>query len=260
MSDTYVRVRYGRDGALARIVLNRPEKRNALDDVTVAELKAALSVAESDDDVRVLMLSGAGKDFCAGADLSHLERIASGGGPIENLDDAASLGALFIQMRRLDKPIVGAVTGHAFAGGAGLATACDLVVASDDALFGYPEVHLGFVPAMVMALLRRTCGEKVAFELCARGDRITATEALDHKLINRIFPAKTFELDALEYAQQLSTRSGSALRLIKRLLYGMDGLSFEEAIARGAEVNVIARMTEDTQNGVRQFLDSRKTK
>ncbi len=260
MSDVYERVRYERDGALARIVLNRPEKRNALDDVTIAELKTSMSVAEADDDVRVIMLSGAGKDFCSGADLSHLERIASGAGPIENLDDAASLGALFIQMRRLDKPIVGAVTGHAFAGGAGLATACDLVVASDDALFGYPEVHLGFVPAMVMALLRRTCDEKVAFELVARGDRITSAEALDHKLINRIFPAKTFELDALEYAQQLSTRSGSALRLTKRLLYGMDGLSFEEAIARGAEINVIARMTEDTQNGVREFLESRKAK
>lgn len=257
MSD-YQRVRYERDGALARIVLNRPEKRNALDELTITELQGALSGAESDDDVRVIMLSGAGKDFCAGADLTQLEHIASGGGPIENLDDAASLGALFIQMRRLDKPIVGAVTGNAFAGGAGLATACDMVVASDDAQFGYPEVHLGMVPAMVMALLRRTCGEKVAFELVARGDRITAAEALGHKLINRIFPARTFELDALEYAQQLSTRSASALRLTKRLLYGMDGLSFEEAIARGAEVNVLARMTEDCQNGVRQFLESRR--
>jgi methylglutaconyl-CoA hydratase len=258
MSEAYERILYEADQGIATVVLNRPDKRNALDDVTIAELRDALVEAEQDEQVRIVLLRGAGKDFCAGADLSQLELIAAGAGPLENLDDAVALGALFIQMRRHAKPIIAVVTGRAFAGGAGLATACDLVIASDDALFGYPEVHLGFVPAMVMALLRRACGEKVAFELVSRGDPIPAIDARHLGLVNRVFPAETFDMDALEYARALATRSASALRLTKRLLYGMDGLSFEEAIARGAEVNVIARMTKDCQQGVHAFLSKRK--
>ncbi len=251
------RVLYEVMDGVAHVTLNRPEKRNALDDRTVEELRSVLEEAERDDAVRVILLRGAGQDFCAGADLAQLEKVAAGTGPIENLDDAASLGSLLIRMRRLSKPIVAAVHGHAFAGGAGLATACDLVLASDGARFGYPEVHLGFVPAMVMALLRRVCGEKVAFELVARGDRIDAEEARRIGLVNRIFADETFEDDAREYARELASRSPMALRLIKRLFYGIDGASFEEAIARGAEVNVLARMTDDTREGVRRFLEKR---
>jgi methylglutaconyl-CoA hydratase len=260
VSDEFERILYERDDLLARITLNRPEKRNALDDLTVAELRVALHIADDDPEVHVIVLAGAGKDFCAGADLSQLELIASGAGPLENLDDAAELGALFVQLRRLGKPVVALVHGHAFAGGAGLATACDIVIASDDALFGYPEVNLGFVPAMVMALLRRSCGEKVAFQLVAGASRISAAEAQRIGLVNQVFAHETFQRDALEIAHDLAKRSPSALRLTKRLLYGMDGLSFEEAIARGVEVNVLARMTEDCQAGVRSFLASRERK
>lgn len=256
MSDE--RVAFTVADGVAEIVLNRPEKRNALDDLTISELRRLLDQAGADPRVRALLLRGEGKDFCAGADLSQLERIASGAGPLENLEDAASLGALFTAMRRLPKPIVAAVHGHAFAGGAGLATACDIVLAADDAVFGYPEVHLGFVPAMVMALLRRTSSEKVAFELAARGDRVSAGEARAYGLVNRLFPPETFLDDVREYARDLAKRSPSALALIKRLLYGMDGMDFEQAIARGAEVNALARLTDDCREGVRRFLESRK--
>lgn len=251
------RVLYAVEEGVAVLTLNRPDKRNALDDRTVVELREAVECAEEDERVRVLLLRGAGPDFCAGADLAQLEKIAAGAGALENLDDATALGELLVRMRRLSKPIVAAVHGHAFAGGAGLATACDLVVAAEDAAFGYPEVHLGFVPAMVMALLRRACGEKVAFELVARGDRIDAAEAHRVGLVNRLFAAETFEADSLEYARELGRRSPSALRLSKRLFYGIDGASIEEAIARGAEINVLARMTEDTREGVRRFLERR---
>lgn len=256
--ERFERIRYGVEEGIATLTLNRPEKRNALDDQTVAELRRAIAIAEGDDEVRVLLLRGAGPAFCAGADLAQLERIAAGAGPLENLADAEALGRLLVEMRRLGKPVIAAVHGQAFAGGAGLATACDLVVASDDAHFGYPEVHLGFVPAMVMALLRRVCGEKAAFEIVSRGDRIGAEEARRLGLVNRIYPAPTFEQDALEYARELASRSPAALRLIKRLFYGIDGAPVEEAIARGAEVNVLARTTEDTRAGVRRFLESRR--
>ena len=177
---------------------------------------------------------------------------------LQNLHDAHALGELFVRMRRATKPIVAAVRGSALAGGAGLAGACDIVLASDDAVFGYPEVHLGFVPAMVMALLRRAVGEKVAFELVACGDRIPAAEAHRIGLVNRIFPANRFDQEARAFAVELAQRSVSALHLTKRLLYGMDNVAFEDAIARGAEINALARSTDDCRAGVRRFLERRR--
>lgn len=247
------------DGGVARLVLNRPEKRNALDDAMVAALHAAIDDAELDPNVRVIAIAGAGSDFCAGADLAQLERIAEGADVLTNLEDAEALGALFVRMRRAQLPIVAIVHGNAIAGGAGLATACDVILAREDAVFGYPEVQLGFVPAMVMALLRRTLGEKRAFELVARGERMTAQHAYDIGLVNQVFSRDSFEDETQAWLRGFATRSPSAIRLTKRLLYGMDGLSFEEAIARGAEVNVLARSTEDTRQGVRDFLARRKS-
>jgi methylglutaconyl-CoA hydratase len=246
------------DGAVATITLNRPEKRNALNAEVIAGIKAAIVALSGDDAVRVIVLTGAGPDFCAGADLEQLERIAAGADAIDNIEDAQSLGDLFIRMRRAPTPIVAAVRGNAIAGGAGLAGACDIVLADEEAVFGYPEVHLGFVPAMVMALLRRAVGEKVAFELVARGHRIDADEAWRLGLVNSVFESESFDAEVDLYTRELAQRSASAMALTKRLLYGMDGLSFEEAIARGAEVNALARSTDDCRAGVRRFLDRQR--
>lgn len=246
-------------GAVATVTLNRADKRNALDSMMVEGVTLAIAELERDDAVRVIVITGAGKDFCAGADLAALEQIAAGADAMENLLDAGRLGQLFIRMRRSSKPLVAAVRGSAIAGGAGLAGACDIVLATHDAVFGYPEVHLGFVPAMVMALLRRAVGEKVAFELVARGERIGAGEAHRIGLVNRVFDTASFDEQVRDYTASLALRSGSAITLTKRLLYGMDGLPFEEAIARGAEVNALARNTEDCRAGVRRFLEKERT-
>lgn len=245
------------DGVLT-LTLNRPDKRNALNAATVRELSKALLLAAADDDVRVVLLQAAGPDFCAGADLEEMRGVAERSDPLENLADAQTLGELLVVMRRHPKPIVGAVHGRALAGGAGLANACDLVLARDDTELGYPEVHLGFVPAMVMALLRRTVGEKVAFELVTRGERIDADRAAELGLVNRVIAEEAWEVEVGDYARSLARRAPSAVKLIKRLLYGMDGLSFEEAIARGAEVNVLARLTPDTREGLREFLEKQE--
>jgi methylglutaconyl-CoA hydratase len=251
----YDRIRYETDASgVATVTLDRPEKRNALDAATVVDLREALAEAGRDGGVRVVLLRGEGPDFCAGADLAEVERMAEDGDPMRNLADARGLGDLFIEMRRHPLPIVAAVQGNAIAGGAGLATACDLVLAREDAVFGYPEVHLAFVPAMVMAILRRSVSEKVAFELVARGERISAAEAERLGLVNRVLAHDAFEDEVREYVAGLAARSSSAVGLIKRLLYGMDGLSFEEAIARGAEVNVLARLTLDAREGMHRFL------
>jgi methylglutaconyl-CoA hydratase len=244
-----------RDGAVGTITLNRPDKRNALDSATVAAIGLAVAELDADGDIRVIALRGAGTDFCAGADLAQLERIANGADAISNLDDAQALGDLFIRMRGAGKPIVALVHGNAIAGGAGLAGACDIVLATRDAVFGYPEVHLGFVPAMVMALLRRSVGEKVAFELVARGGRFSAVDAQRLGLVNQVYDAASFDDDVRVYTQELALRSASALALTKRLLYGMDGMAFDQAIARGAEINALARSTDDCRAGVRRFLD-----
>lgn len=245
-----------KDG-IATVTLNRPEKRNALNDEIIVALKQHLGRAGDDDEVRVIVIRGAGNDFCAGADLAQLERIAAGATSEENYADAMKLGDLLIQMRRCAKPIIAAVHGNALAGGAGLATGCDLVIAKDDAVFGYPEVKLGFVPAMVMAMLIRAVGEKVAFELAALGNTISAQRAQDIGLVNRISTGD-FDADVASFAQEVAKRSGTAVSLIKGLIHGIQGLDFEEAIKRGAEVNVQARMTEDCQQGVRKFLESKR--
>lgn len=243
-----------RQDAVGHLVLNRPDRRNALDSATVDGLKAGLAELCLEDGVRVIVLRGAGADFCAGADLAQLERIAAGADAVENLRDAQGLGDLLVRMRRAPKPIVAAVRGNALAGGAGLALACDLVLAGEDARFGFPEVHLGFVPAMVMALLRRAVGEKVAFELVARGDRIDAHEAHRLGLVNRVLSAGAFDDAVAAYAAELAARPASAVSLTKRLFYGLDGVGFEDAVARGAEVNALARGTEACRAGVRRFL------
>jgi methylglutaconyl-CoA hydratase len=246
-------VRYSVADGVATLLLDRPEKRNALNGAVVAKLKAGLGRAAADREVRVVLLRGAGKDFCSGADLAELERIA-GLGPEANLEDAASLGDLFIALRRHPKPVVAAVQGRALAGGCGLATACDLVLARDDAQFGYTEVHLGFVAAMVMAILRRKLGEGRAFELVALGNRIAAFEAERIGLVNRVIPAEEWDASVEHFAAELASRPPSAVSLTKRLLYGLDGVGFEDGIARGAEVNALARMTEACREGVRRFL------
>jgi methylglutaconyl-CoA hydratase len=256
--DSASRVRTERLGGLEIVVLSRPERRNALDDALVDGLKDAILAAEADPAVTAILLEADGPDFCAGADLDQTIRNATTNGPIENLADAARLGDLFVRIRRLGKVVVAAVYGRALAGGAGLAIACDLVLASADAELGFPEVKHGLVPAMVGAILRRSVGEKVGFELLARGGRISARDAQRLGLVNRVLDTDRFKEEAREYASEMAALSPSALQLTKRLFYGQDNLSFEDAIGRGAEVNVLARSTPDAKAGIERFLGGRR--
>src|SRR5678815_425683 len=246
-------VLYAVEGTVARVTLNRPEKRNALNDAVIAGIKDGLKKASKDERVRVVVISGAGKDFCSGADLSALQKIA-GASVAENSEDARLLLELFLLIRGLQVPVVAAVTGRALAGGCGLATACDLVLASASARFGYPEVKIGFVPAMVMAILRRNVSEKRAFELITRGAEIGAEQAMAFGLVNQVFADESFDADVRAYTNEFEKMSASAMGLTKTLLYQIDGLAFPEALETGADVNVIARLTDDCQRKVAKFL------
>jgi methylglutaconyl-CoA hydratase len=239
---------YHVEQGIARITLNRPEKRNALNPELIAELKKA--VERSD---RLIVLTGAGNDFCSGADLSGLHDAANAD-VLDHMASARALADLFIAMRHYPHPIIAAVRGRALAGGCGLATAADIILAAESAQFGYPEVNIGFVPAMVMAILRRCVSEKRAFELITTGDVINAQTAFDFGLVNRVFADETFDVDVEAFASRLATKSASALMLSKQLLYHTDAMSFEAAIEAGVQTNAIARSTEDFKRGIERFL------
>jgi len=241
-----------RDGILS-LTLNRPEKRNALDTPTLDALRAALDQAELDAQVRVVAIRGAGKDFCAGADLNEL--LASADKTLaENEEAALRLGGLFVRIRTLPKLVVAVVHGRAFAGGAGLATACDLVLATASAQFGYPEIQRGFVPAMVMTLLRRSVGEKIALDLAVTGRVLTAAEAQAAGLISRSIPDGEFEQTVNSVLTALSQTSANALALTKRQFYELDGLPFADGIGLGARVNALARAHPDFRTAIAAFL------
>jgi len=244
---------YAVEGAVAIITLNRPEKRNALDESLISGLKDSLREADGNDAVGVVVITGAGNDFCSGADLASLQKTARNS-VTENLQDAQSLMELFSLIRHVRVPVVAAVRGRALAGGCGLATACDLVLAARSARFGYPEVKIGFVPAMVMAILRRNVSEKRAFELITRGSEISAEQAMAFGLVNQVFADESFDADVRAYTHEFEKMSASAMGLTKTLLYKMDNLAFPEALETGADVNVIARLTDDCQEKIAKFL------
>jgi methylglutaconyl-CoA hydratase len=236
------------------LTLNRPDKRNALNAELIAALTDAFGRAASADDLRSVVIRGAGKDFCSGADLASLQKIAESSYE-ENLEDARQLANLFAAIRAIDVPVIAAVHGRALAGGCGLAAACDLVIATRSARFGYPEVKIGFVPAIVAAILRRNLGEKKSFELLTQGFEYSSEEANALGLINAIFEDEAFEAAAIEYASRYSKVSGSAVAMTKRLLYDIDALPIDDAISKGVETNARARMTDDCKKGIAKFLE-----
>jgi methylglutaconyl-CoA hydratase len=240
------------DGVLT-LTLNRPDKRNAIDTAMIDELHAALGRADLDPEVRAIALRGAGKDFCAGMDLDEL--LASAHNSTEqNAASAMHFGSIYIRMRDMPKPTVAVVQGRCLAGGMGLATGCDLVIAQANATFGYPEIQRGFVPAIVMTMLRRSVGEKLAFDLVATGRTLTASEAAAAGIISRVIPAEQFDAESGEFLRRLASFSPTALALAKRQFYAIDGRSFADSIRMGADVNALARSTPDFAKFIAQFL------
>jgi methylglutaconyl-CoA hydratase len=249
----YRKITYETERGIGRIALNRPERRNALDQELLTELRDALRVSAADESVRVVVVSGAGKDFCSGMDLRTFADNASGD-LAKFQAEARNMAGLLLDMRRHPRPIIAAVQGRALGGGCGIATAADIILAADSAQFGYPEINIGFVPAIVMAILRRSVSEKRAFELIATGAVISAGAALEFGMINRLIPVDSFEPDVEEFVANLASKSNSALTMAKELFYRTDTMQFEAAIEAGAEMNAAARTTEDFKRGIEKFL------
>jgi methylglutaconyl-CoA hydratase len=242
------------DAGIFSITLNRPAKRNALSEEMIDLLHRALEEADLNPDVRVVLIRGAGSDFCAGADLDEL--LASADRTLmENEESALRLGQIFQRLRVLPKAVICLVQGRALAGGAGLATACDLVLAGTGAQLGYPEIQRGFVPAMVTTMLRRLAGEKTALDLILTGRVLSAEEARTAGLVSRVVADGSLEAEGLALAQRLAGSSASALALTKRLLFDLEGKSFSESIELGARVNAIARGLPDFRVAISRFLE-----
>ena len=242
---------------VSTLVLNRPDARNALDPELAGALAAAIRAASDDPSARVIVLTGAGSAFCAGA---RLDALLAG---IEQGDPAA-VGAAFgvvhdVYRALLDArpPTIAMVNGYALAGGCGIATACDLVVASERAEFGYPEVHLGLMPGMVMAFLFRLVGFRAGLELALTGRRIPAEEAARLGLINRVMAHDELEASVGELAEQLAGLSPTALAQIKRWAWALPGQELSRALDQGRDVSTLCAMSPEAREGIARFLEKR---
>jgi methylglutaconyl-CoA hydratase len=244
------------EGSIGWITLARPEKKNALDRAMAEELAEAL-FALSESPVNVVAIEGEGADFCAGADLAALEEMLDAPRQ-QHIDDATALGHVFHTIRRMEKPVVALVKGRAYAGGAGLASACDIVLAHEDARFAYPEVTIGFVPAMVMTMLRRSVGEKQAFDLVSTGRVVKAEEAREIGLVSRVFAAMEFDQLSQSVLDTLAAAPPSAMASTKTLFYKLDTLNFLDGISAGIVANADARATPAFRDGVKRFMSRKK--
>jgi methylglutaconyl-CoA hydratase len=240
----------------ATITFNRPDKRNAISTQMIAELLTALDEIEKKR-VRVVIMTGAGLAFCAGMDLEMLSAIAEQS-PQENQDDSRRMAKLFRRVWSYPRPTIAAVNGHALAGGCGIATLCDFTISVPEAKFGYTEVKIGFLPAIVSVFLTRQIGDKRARDLLLTGRLVEAAEAKSLGLVSEIVEPDRLLARAQELAEQLSSASPSSLTRAKRLLVCAESAALDADLERAVLENARIRCTPDFKEGLRSFLEKRK--
>lgn len=254
-------IKYEKKELIATITLNRPDKRNALNGAVVQELHTAFEYAKQDASVKLVVLTGEGKAFCAGADLAYLQQLQQFS-YAENLNDSGKLAALFQKIYTFPKIVIARINGHALAGGCGLATVCDFAIAVESAQLGYTEVKIGFVPAIVSFFLLRKVGETTTKQLLLSGELITAHQAKNYQLINEVVA------DEKELNQRIATlahtlcqnNSAQAMQTTKQLVYEMFALDLQAAMQLAIATNAKARQTADCQQGIAAFLNKEPIK
>lgn len=255
MSAPFQTILLEQNGAHATVWLNRPQKRNALNEQMVRELKAAFTQLEENAAVKVVSLKGKGKAFCSGADLDHLKAMRAFD-EAKNLDDSLSLAQLYGQLYHFPKPVIAVVQGAALAGGSGLATVCDFVYATPESKFGYPEVKIGFVAALVSASLIRQVGQRKAKELLLSGEIISAQKAYALGMISDVFNADNIQQAEKDLVRTLLNNSALAMRTTKTLF----DRDMEQELKELARVNAAFRSTDDFLEGISSFIEKRKPK
>lgn len=252
---TYTRLQIGIENGIGHIRLDRPEKRNALDRTTVDELYGALKEMGENADVRGVVLGGNGPAFCAGADLAYLQALSEFS-IVDNMEDSAALAHTLRAIWELPKPVIARVHGPAIAGGCGLATVCDVVVAVQSAKFGYTEVGIGFIPAIVSAFLLRKGNRNRMRELLLSGRIISAAEAAECDLVTAVVPDEAALDERIEtLCASFRKADPTAVSLTKQMLTAMDGMSLDAALDYAARMNAAARMTPGCREGIRRFLE-----
>jgi methylglutaconyl-CoA hydratase len=240
------------------VTLNRPEKRNALSYDLIAELKTGFEKFENDPGVSVIILKANGPAFCAGADIADLQKLQNFSYE-QNQADSNHLAELFLQIYTLKKVVIAQVHGPALAGGCGLATVCDFVFAVPEAKFGYPEVKIGFIPAIVMIFLLRKIGEARAKRLLLSGDHFSAAQIYEMGLIHEIVAADKLEKYVMDFATRLiHTNSANAMMLTKQMITKLHTMALQESLLFASDMNARARETADFKRGIASFLSKQK--
>ncbi len=241
---------YGNTGV---ITLNRPEKRNAIIPEMIKLLIEKLDQAETDNNIKVLIISGEGSSFCSGADLDYLHKIKDYS-IIENKNDSQNLANLYLKIYNFPKPTIAAVNGAAIAGGCGIATVCDFIIADKaKAKFGYTEVKIGFIPAIVSIFLIRKTGEGRARQLLISGEIINASEAKEIGLADYL--ADDALIEAKDFAKKLLNNSSDSMNATKKLINNIANLNISEAVQYSINMNTITRTTKDFRNGIEKFIN-----
>lgn len=245
-------------GRTAYIILDRPDKRNALNAEFVSELKDAFTQAESDKDTRVIVIKSSSNAFCAGADLAYLQDLQDNSYK-ENLEDSNHLMELYKMIYLSTKPVIAEIDGPALAGGCGLASVCDLSYASEESKFGYTESRIGFVPAIVMVFLLRKIGDAKARDIMLTGRIFKAEEAKNMGLITDVVPGEALSSTVNMVAEDLAnTTSGASLSIIKEMASRVQTMELHDALEYAAQSNARARETSDCKKGIAAFLNKEK--
>jgi len=246
-----------KEGKVFRVTMNRPQVHNAFNATMIGDLTEAFDMAKSDDDVRIVILTGAGQSFCAGADLNWMREIIHYSYE-QNLRESLQVAELMKAIYELPKPTIARINGAVIGGGTGLLSACDIVVASDKARFGLSEVKIGLVPAAIGPYVIRRIGESAAHELFLTGERFDAHRALEIGLVNKVVPHAALDEKVDELVRLLLSSGPEAIAKCKELLHKVPGMSLEEAKVYTAEMIARLRVSPEGQEGMASFLEKRK--
>jgi methylglutaconyl-CoA hydratase len=248
---------YKVDNGIAEVVLNRPEKMNSLDDVMIAGLTDLFNDICRNDSVNCVVISGAGGNFCSGLYLEYLQKISKYD-ILENKKDSGKFKEMLLGIYNCSKPVIAKVSGYAVAGGCGIASCCDIIVADETAKFGYTEVKIGFIPAIVMVFLLKRISETHAKEMLLTSRIIDAPEALRIGLINDVAGNDQLDSKVMEICTALSKNSVNSIALTKKMFRNVPDMNFEKALEYACDLNAATRMTEDCKNGIAKFLKEKK--
>ena len=248
---------YKVENGIAEIVLNRPEKMNSLDEKLIQDLTGLFRDIAENRDVRVVVISGARGNFCSGLYLDYLQKISEYD-IMQNKEDSRMFKDMLLGIYNCSKPVIAKVSGYCLAGGCGIASACDLIIADETARFGYTETKIGFIPAIVMLFLLKRVSETYAKELLLTADMVTPDEAYRMGLINYFVSSNDIEAVVENLCEILKRNSASSLKLTKEMFAKISGMSFDEALEYACELNAKTRTTPDFKAGIAKFLKRNK--